>query len=85
MQKACNNICSLQMWSGCHLISESFGEEIVSLNGKQRIHHVVYLVFASTDQGVDFSISLDAHSHRFVLGTPIGLFRGQLPIQSGVR
>lgn len=73
------------MWSGCHLISESFREEIVSLNGKQTIHHVVYLVFASTDQGVDFCISLDAHSYRFVLGTPTGLFRGQLPIQSGVR
>lgn len=30
------------------------GEEITSLNGKQRVHNVVYLVFADIDQGVGF-------------------------------
>lgn len=54
VQKACDNIRSLQMGSGCHLTSESFGEEVTSLNGKQRDHNVVYLVFAAIDQGVDF-------------------------------
>lgn len=70
----CRKLVIIYVLSSCGqaviFLSESFGEEIMSLNGKQRVHNVVYLVFAAIDQGVDFCISWDAHSHRMVLVMP---------------